>query len=516
MKIMEVTKNEIRVHKIKIYYSVVRFLLIIRKVNKYAKSKKSEKIKKLAKKNVKIFYKLGPTFIKMGQIISTRGDMFPQEYIDIMSELQDVVPPAPFNEIKEEIEKEYGKKINEIFDYFEENPIFSASLGQVHFAGLNGKRIVVKVQRPGIRKRVKLDLAAVKSMKNVFRIIMGEEFEIMAERVLTTFEKSIYEEMDYRKEANNLLEISGNLYSRENRLKIPGVYLDLVTEKILPMEYVPGIKITDVEKLKEKGFDLKDLADRVVSVFTQMVIKDNIFHADPHPGNIYVSEDGSLILYDFGMVGRLDSKTRTNLFMLYNALISKDPDKIIDAMIRLDALDPYANRWIIKKGIALALRSMEGEKITDLEIRELVNLANKILYEFPFRLPDNLALFIRMYVLMEGVALTLDPEFNMLKSIGNLLNSSEMKRELFYNTLNYEIDSIIENYRTINRIITKLNDFLDIQSGIGKKNDMKGYDYIIPGSIFVGSAILAIYHPVISIFGFVISAVLFVYFYFKK
>ncbi|MEM4779738.1 MAG: AarF/UbiB family protein, partial [Thermoplasmata archaeon] len=147
---MEVTKNEIRVHKIKIYYSVVRFLLIIRKVNKYAKSKKSEKIKKLAKKNVKLFYKLGPTFIKMGQIISTRGDMFPQEYIDIMSELQDVVPPAPFNEIKEEIEKEYGKKINEIFDYFEENPIFSASLGQVHFAGLNGKRIVVKVQRPGI------------------------------------------------------------------------------------------------------------------------------------------------------------------------------------------------------------------------------------------------------------------------------------------------------------------------------------------------------------------------------
>ncbi len=342
---MELKSGEIRWHKLKIYYSVVRFLLILRRVNRYARKGKSEKIRKIAKKNVSLFYKLGPTFIKLGQILSSRGDMFPQEYIDVMSELQDVVPPAPFYEIKKEIEEEYGKPIEKVFDYFDEKPIFSASLGQVHFAGLNGKRIVVKVLRPGIRKRVMLDISAVKSMRNIFRILMGREFEMMAERVLSTFEKSVYDEMDYRKEANNLLEISGNLYSRENKLKIPGVYLDLVREKVLPMEYIPGIKITDVEKLKEKGFDLKELAERVVNVFTKMVIKDNVFHADPHPGNIYVSDDGSLILYDFGMVGRLDSKTRANLFMLYNALISKDPERIIDAMINLDALDPYEKRY---------------------------------------------------------------------------------------------------------------------------------------------------------------------------
>ncbi len=169
-----------------------------------------------------------------------------------------------------------------------------------------------------------------------------------------------------------------------------------------------------------------------------------------------------------------------------------------------------------KKGISLALRSLEGEKISEYEVKELVNFANKILYQFPFRLPDNLALFIRMYVLMEGVALTLDPEFNMLRSIGKLLDSPDMRRELFYNTLHYELDSIITNYRTLTRIIPKLNDFLDMHQGNYIKNNRSGYEYIIPGSILVGSSIIALSHPLISLTGFVASIILFVYFYFKK
>ncbi|MCI4434629.1 MAG: AarF/UbiB family protein [Thermoplasmata archaeon] len=512
---MSVSRSEIRAHKRKIYISVLKFLLILRRVNKYAKRGKSDKVRELAEKNVKLFYKLGPTFIKLGQILSSRGDMFPQEYIDKMSELQDIVPPAPFEEIKREIEEEYGRPLNDVFEYFEERPIFSASLGQVHMAKLGGKTIVVKVLRPGIRKRVELDLGALKSMRIMLKTMMGEDFYFMAQRVLSAFEKSIYDEMDYRKEANNLLEISENLYSREKDLRIPGIYMELVREKVLPMEYIPGIKITDVEKLKEKGFDLKSLASRVVEVFTTMVIKDNVFHADPHPGNIYVDENGHLILYDFGMVGRLDKKTRRNLFMLYNALISRDADRIIDAMIRLDALDPYADRYVIKKGIVLALRSLEGEKVSEYEVRELVNFANKIFYEFPFRLPDNLALFIRMYVLMEGVALTLDPEFNMLNSIGKILDSPGMRRELVVSTLSTELETIMTNYRTLMRLIPKMNDYLDMQSNYTKYEKEKGYEYIIPGSIFVGSAVLAINHPFISLIGFALSIALFIYFYLK-
>ncbi|MGC8599018.1 MAG: ABC1 kinase family protein [Thermoplasmata archaeon] len=511
---MQVTRSEIRAHKRKIYISVLRFLLIIRKIHRYSKKGRSEKVRKLAEKNVEIFYRLGPTFIKFGQVLSSRGDMFPQEYIDKMSELQDIVPPAPFEEIRKEIEEEYGRPLESVFEEFEREPIFSASLGQVHLAKLNGRRIVVKVLRPGIRRRVELDLGAIKSMKFLFKVLMGDEFYFMAQKMISTFERSIYDEMDYRKEARNLLEISGNLYSREKDLRIPGIYMDLVREKVLPMEYIPGIKITDVEKLKEKGFDLKSLASRVVEVFTTMVIKDNVFHADPHPGNIYVDEDGSLILYDFGMVGRLDKKTRRNLFLLYNALISKDPDMIIDAMIRLDALDPYADRYVIKKGIALALRSLEGQQVSEYEVRELVNFANRIFYEFPFRLPDNLALFIRMYVLMEGVALTLDPEFNMLATVGRILDSHGMRRELITSTLSSEFESIVSNYRAIMRIIPKLDDYLDMQSNY-RREDKKIYDYMIPGSILVGSSILALSYPLISAVGFTLSALLFIYFYFK-
>ncbi len=513
---MVITKAEIKAHKRKIYYSVVRFVLIIKNINKYAKKGKKDKVIKLAKKNVELFYKLGPTFIKFGQVLSSRSDMFPQEYIDIMAELQDIVPPAPFDEIKKEIEEEYKRPINQIFDSFDEKPIFSASLGQVHLAKIKDKTIVVKVLRPGIRERVELDLGALKSMNFIFKLLMGEDFLFMAQRVLNSFEKSIYDEMDYRKEAKNLLEIKDNLFSREKNLKIPGIYMDLVREKVLPMEYIPGTKITDVQKIKEKGFDTKNLARRVVEIFTGMVIKDNVFHADPHPGNIYVDEEGSLILYDFGMVGRLDRKTRRNLFMLYNALISKDPDRIIDAMVKLDALDPYADRYVIKKGIALALRSLEGEKISEYEVRELVNFANKIFYEFPFRLPDNLALFIRMYVLMEGVALTLDPEFNMLLTIGDMLDSPEMRKELIMNTVHDEYDSIIENYRTIMRILPKLNDYIDLQSGNIKRNNKNGYTYLIPGTIIIASAIITFTYPIYSLFGFTGSGLLFIYFYLKN
>ncbi len=513
---MSLNAKEVKKHKREIYFSVLRFLLIVRKVYKLSKSKNREKIRELAEENKKIFYELGPTFIKFGQLLSSRGDMFPQEYIDVMAGLQDIVPPASFEEIKKEIEDEYGKPLNEVFDSFDSKPIFSASLGQVHKASIKGEKLVVKVLRPGVRKRVELDIAALKTMERTFKMVMGEDFAFMAQKIITGFEKTIYDEMDYRKEAKNLIEISNNLISRESDLRVPKVYVEYVTEKILPMEYVPGTKITDVEKLKEKGYDLKLLARRVVEIFTTMVIKDNKFHADPHPGNIYVDDNGNIILYDFGMVGVLDRKTRRNLFLLYNALISKDPERIIDSMIKLDALDPYADRYVIKQGIALALRSLEGEKITEYEVRELVKLANNIFFEFPFRLPDNLTLFIRMYLLMEGVALTLDPEFNMLEVVGDLLNRREMRYELYRHMLDNEIENIENVYRKTISIVSKFDNYIDIQVSSIKRNENKKENYWIPASIAIASAILSLKYLDYAGIGFLVSGLLFIYFYFKK
>ncbi len=513
---MSPTAREIRKHKREIYFSVLRFLLIIRKVYKLSKSKNREKIRELAEENKKLFYELGPTFIKFGQLLSSRGDMFPQEYIDVMSGLQDIVPPAPFDEIKREIEEEYKKPMNEMFDIFEKEPIFSASLGQVHIASIKGEKLVVKVLRPGVRKRVELDLSALKTMERMFRMIMGDDFAFMAQKIISSFEKTIYDEMDYRKEAKNLIDISNNLLSRERDLRIPKVYVEYVTEKVLPMEYIPGIKITDVEKLKEKGHDLKMLARRVVEVFTTMVIKDNKFHADPHPGNIYVDDDGNLILYDYGMVGVLDRKTRRNLFLLYDALISKDAERIIDAMIKLDALDPYADRYVIKQGIMLALRSLEGEKITEYEINELVRLANRIFFEFPFRLPDTLTLFMRMYLLMEGVALTLDPEFNMLEVVGDLLNRREMRYELYMHMIDGEIENIENFYRKSLSVVSKLDNYIDLQVSNIKRKETEKENYWIPASIIVASAVISLKYIDFGAIGFLLSGALFLYFYFKK
>ncbi len=345
-----VSYKEIKKHRRKIYFSVLNMVLIMRKVYKLSKSEKERdrlKIKTLARKNLNLIIKLGPTFIKLGQVLSSRADMFPEEYIEIMSELQDLVPPAPFEDIEKELKEAFGEDFNKVFDNFEKVPIQSASLGQV--------------------------------------------------------------------------------------------------------------------QIKSAGIDNKDLAKRIVYVFTEMVLVKPKFHADPHPGNLSVLNDGTLILYDFGMVGKLPKAIRGKLFYLYYALVNKDADKIITAMIELDALDPYVNKEIIKKGINLAFKGLEGKTINEYEIRDLVKAANKVFFNFPFRLPNDLVMFIRMYTLIESVVITLDPEFNMIETLGELLSKSGLRSEL----VNYMVD------REVNRVIDSISNLLDVPANINMYIDYR-------------------------------------------
>ena len=244
--------------------------------------------------------------------------------------------------------------------------------------------------------------------------------------------------MDYRKEAQSLLAIKKNLKSEKDVL-IPKIYPEVSSEKLLVLEYIGGIKITDIKSLDEAGIDRKKLARRVAKIFFMMLLSQELFHADPHPGNISVrqieSSDGKkatqIILYDFGMTGSLDPATRLKLIRFYTALVDFNSSRVVDMMLELGLLQPDANRYVIRRGVDLALADMQGQKVEETEVKALLEIANRTIYQFPFKLPKNLVLYMRMLSILEGVCLALDPNFRFVKILGSLLEDEGLVDEAY-------------------------------------------------------------------------------------
>ena len=265
-----------------------------------------------ARRALKTFIDLGPSYIKLGQWLSTRADILPQPYLEILSKLQDEVPPVEFSKVRPIIEADLGN-IDMRYEQFSTTALSGASLGQVHLAKYKGKQVIVKVTRPGIEDTVGKDIYILKRILPLASRFIDPNLRFSFDAMLAQFIETIYEEMDYRVEAKNLATIKHNLRS-DRQIIIPNVVPELTSKHVITMEFVPGIKITDVESLDAIGIDREKLIVRVHHVFFKMLLRHSIFHADPHPGNISVGENGELILYDFGMVGRLDSETRLKAY----------------------------------------------------------------------------------------------------------------------------------------------------------------------------------------------------------
>ena len=264
-----------------------------------------KKYKNHAEKMLKTFIGLGPSYIKLGQWLSTRADILPMPYLEVLSRLQDHVPPDPFIGVRPIIEKELGQ-IDKIFETFDTSAISGASLGQVYLAKYNGKEVIVKVSRPNIEEVIEKDIYILKKILPLGSRFIDPNLRFSAEGVLSQFIETIHEEMDYTIEADNLLAIKHSLRNDHN-VRIPNVFLDRTSKHVLTLEYLPGIKITDIAGLNARGINREDLVVRIHHVFFKMLLRHSIFHADPHPGNISVDNDGTIILYDYGMVGRLDN-----------------------------------------------------------------------------------------------------------------------------------------------------------------------------------------------------------------
>jgi predicted unusual protein kinase regulating ubiquinone biosynthesis (AarF/ABC1/UbiB family) len=428
----DVTQGLLR-RELKIFFSLYPVFRRFLKDRKTAKSEAGKEWSYRRERNgrvaVELFIELGPAFIKLGQILSARPDLMPKEYIRSFEMLQDSVPPSPFEEVKPILEANLGD-LAKIFDSFDDKAVSGASLGQVYRAVYKGKAVAVKVNRPNAEFIIKRDIIILDRIIKFAKGRIENFLYISIQSILRDFRKRIIEEMNYKKEILNSKRIRENIKGRE-KILIPETYDEISTSQVLVMEYIIGTKITDIKTLKEKNIDLVKLAYEVDISFIRMLLRDDIFHADPHPGNLSVTDDGQIILYDFGMVGDLDSNTRYYLLSLYDGLTRGDIDQIVDSLIGVKALSPAANRGVIKRSVELGMSGLTGKRAEDSEIRELLEVANDVVFEFPFRLPTSLVLYMRMSSLLEGICISLDPDFRFVKVLKKLFLDEGLLKELY-------------------------------------------------------------------------------------
>jgi predicted unusual protein kinase regulating ubiquinone biosynthesis (AarF/ABC1/UbiB family) len=402
---------------------------------------------------------LGPTFIKLGQLLSTRPDVLPTEYIDVLSSLQDDVPPADWDEARVVLEEELGP-VAETFDEFDSEPISGASLGQVYRGRVQGTDVAVKVRRPGVESLVEADLRVIKWSLPILMRFVGEARAFSLENLADEFGKTIREEMDYDREARMLTEIRANLADFDG-VRVPAVLDDYSEARVLTMEYVGGTKINDVDRLDELGIDRSRVAETLQETYLQMIIEDGVFHADPHPGNLAVTDDGTIVFYDFGMSGRVDEFVQDRIVEFYIAVANQDIDGILDSLVAIGTLSPEADRDVMGDVMELAIADARGDDIEQYRVNQIIGQIEDSIYEFPFRLPANLALVLRVATVVEGVCVTLDEDFDFISTATEYLTDQGYREESIKQYVEETGEQAWDSAQSMLRVPPKLENTLD-------------------------------------------------------
>ncbi|MBW3585454.1 MAG: AarF/ABC1/UbiB kinase family protein [Cyanobacteria bacterium 0813] len=358
---------------------------------------------------------LGPTFIKVGQLFSTRADLFPTEFVEELSKLQDRVPAFSYEQLEVIVEQDLGKTVQELYHSFDPVPLAAASLGQVHKAQLHsGQEVVVKVQRPGLRKLFEIDLQILKGIARYFQNHpkwgRGRDWMGIYEECC----RILWLEIDYLHEGRNADTFRRN-FSNCDWVRVPRVYWRYAAPRVLTLEYLPGIKISHYEALEAAGIDRKLIAQLGAKAYLRQLLNDGFFHADPHPGNIAVSAEGSLIFYDFGMMGQIQSNVREGLMETLYGIASKDGQRIMDSLINLGALVPTGDMSPVRRSIQYMLDHFMDKPFENQSVSAITDDLYDIAYDQPFRFPATFTFVMRAFSTIEGVGRGLDPEFNFME-----------------------------------------------------------------------------------------------------
>ncbi len=363
---------------------------------------------------------LGPTFIKLSQILSTRADLLPPAYIRELSKLQDRVPPHPAAVIKKIVAEELGCSVEEKFKSFDDEPLAAASLGQVHTATYKGEEVVLKVLRPRVREIVETDLRIVNTILAVLNAYFHHYVLTGLINIVTEYGKVIREEMDFLREAENTERFRENLAENEHII-IPKVYHDVCTSRVLVLKYYDGDKITDAEVLESRGIDPLPLLEKLIEVYAKMVLIDGFVHADPHPGNMLVISDSRVVLLDFGMVVRIDEISKDKFLRMAVAWAKRDIDTLVSCLYDIDAIDPEANVATVVDAAGALTEILDKYKFSQRRIQQYANEVLKTFYRFPIRMPSNLVYLVKTGVTLEGIGVMYDPTYDGAKAVGPVI-----------------------------------------------------------------------------------------------
>jgi len=389
-----------------------------------------EKVEKLSRaERVRLaFAELGPTFIKLAQILSTRPDLIPVNFGQELAKLQDQAPPFPFNQVKEIVERELRAPLEEKFPYFDPTPLAAASIGQVHQAKLpGGEEVVVKVQRPGIRQVIEVDLEILLHLATLIEKHVEEVGIQRPTRVVEEFARTLEKEMDYTVEAYHTERFArqflGNL-----KVYVPRVYREASTERLLTMEYIPGIKASEVDLLDEKGYDRKTIASQGTDLILEQIFQHGFFHADPHPGNVFILPGNVICYLDFGMMGSVDRQAREDLADIVYGYVLKDEAKIVQALLKIIEWDEEPNRRALEKDIADFMALYLYKTLKELRVAGILKGLLDLITRHRLRLPPDIFLMIKAMATAESVGVALDPDLSMAEKAAPFIKKIKMER----------------------------------------------------------------------------------------
>jgi predicted unusual protein kinase regulating ubiquinone biosynthesis (AarF/ABC1/UbiB family) len=408
--------------------------------------------------------RLGPTFVKLGQLLSTRGDILPPAYLDALRRLQDKVEPFPYEEVEEIVQAELGVRISKAFSRFDREPLAAASLGQVHRAALrDGRPVAVKVQRPSIREQITEDLEAFREIAQVLagRTEMGKRFDI--ESMIEEFRKTLLRELDYRQEAQNMVALGVALKDFE-RIVVPQPIDDYTTTRVLTMDFISGAKVTSLTPLTKIDIDGCGLAEELFRAYLQQILVDGFFHADPHPGNVFLTDDGRIALLDLGMVARIAPTLRDQLLKLVIAVSEGKGEEAADQIEKIgERLEAYDEREL-RRRIGELVGSVQHTTVSELQMGHIVMELSRLAGECGVRIPPELTMLGKTLLHLDEIGRTLDPSFDPNASIRR--NSTELLQQRMRQSISPGnlFASLLEAREFVGKLPERVNKVLDLLS----------------------------------------------------
>ena len=360
---------------------------------------------------------LGTTFIKFAQIASNRPDLLPDELISELTKLQDAVPAVPRAEIEQILEEDFGEDFDSLVEKFDYQPLASASIAQVHRATLTGgKEVVLKIQRPNIEALIKADIKILFALAEIVQQYFPKYAIFQPVELVKVFEGAILKELKFNLEATNLVRFQ-RLFRGRKEVYVPSVYPELSNKRVLCMEYIEGVKISDLKKIEELGLDRKELARTGIDLYFDQIFHFGFFHADPHPGNIFVLENGKICFLDFGMMGTVSKEDKKLIADILLAVTSQNAKSLKNILVELSTIDEIEHFKNLENEITDILNEYAHLSIGEIRMEELSEMLNLIFFKYKMMIPANLLLLLKVLVIVEGVGLKLDPDFNVVKNL---------------------------------------------------------------------------------------------------